>query len=540
MKDQKTISDLGPDSLSTNVLSEGFSRALSFLAGLASSVLLVRSVDPTSLLWTSAEYNSVKYLTALSSILLPMILFGMTTAVIKIVSEYDNEKERITEIVTFAFSLIIGIYIVTILLTWIFGDSIGWLAIRPDLKVYWILVLISLLPISLFQLSSAVFSGLQRMKFNLVSNSVYNAVRLVLLVYLFVSEGFSISSMMWVIILFTISGTVCALTLLFREMKRRNLLRLSFPSSTLVRYIMSIGATFVILSLLSANVNQVPIVFADLFKASEAEYLNFNVSQSITMTLRQILMAPVAVLMPNLSLIMSSKGIADVRKRFNEIGRILMPTYLFASVVVYVFGYAFLGVLYGNEYAIAAPFLQAFSFNIFVAGLTNIYSILITSMGRMKALVLMGVSQALIQTIWILILAPIFGIIIIAYWWVTFIPLYLIQHYYTRTRFQVTIRARLILRSLVVGVATFIIGLVTSEFVKGALSFLPFITNELYYLVILSSIVPLWYVFLALSVLGGLIDRNDIANLSKFFRRIPPLWWISKPILGRIQKLRSR
>ncbi|MHA2382869.1 MAG: hypothetical protein ACXACT_09850, partial [Candidatus Thorarchaeota archaeon] len=75
MKDQKTISDLGPDSLSTNVLSEGFSRALSFLAGLASSVLLVRSVDPTSLLWTSAEYNSVKYLTALSSILLPMILF---------------------------------------------------------------------------------------------------------------------------------------------------------------------------------------------------------------------------------------------------------------------------------------------------------------------------------------------------------------------------------------------------------------------------------------------------------------------------------
>jgi O-antigen/teichoic acid export membrane protein len=464
----------------------------------------------------------------------------MTTAVIKIVSEYDNEKERITEIVTFAFSLIIGIYIVTILLTWIFGDSIGWLAIRPDLKVYWILVLISLLPISLFQLSSAVFSGLQRMKFNLVSNSVYNAVRLVLLVYLFVSEGFSISSMMWVIILFTISGTVCALTLLFREMKRRNLLRLSFPSSTLVRYIMSIGATFVILSLLSANVNQVPIVFADLFKASEAEYLNFNVSQSITMTLRQILMAPVAVLMPNLSLIMSSKGIADVRKRFNEIGRILMPTYLFASVVVYVFGYAFLGVLYGNEYAIAAPFLQAFSFNIFVAGLTNIYSILITSMGRMKALVLMGVSQALIQTIWILILAPIFGIIIIAYWWVTFIPLYLIQHYYTRTRFQVTIRARLILRSLVVGVATFIIGLVTSEFVKGALSFLPFITNELYYLVILSSIVPLWYVFLALSVLGGLIDRNDIANLSKFFRRIPPLWWISKPILGRIQKLRSR
>jgi len=31
------------------------------------------------------------------------------------------------------------------------------------------------------------------------------------------------------------------------------------------------------------------------------------------------------------------------------------------------------------------------------------------------------------------------------------------------------------------------------------------------------------------------MGREDIDNLRKFLRRIPPVWWISKPLLSRIE-----
>lgn len=527
------------DRLSTNVISEGLSRTLSLVAGLASSVILVRSIDSSSSVWTEAHYNSLRYLTALGSILMPIILIGFTTAIIKVISEHSGDEERLPEIISFSFVAVTVAYVIVLIVTTVFGESIGWLSFRPDLKIYWVLVIVMILPSAYLRLIRSIFSGFQRMKLTLIADTVYNSMRLVLLLYLYLTNSFSIPSMLWLVIIYTSSGLIFAIGLVVSELHRRHILRFKWPSREIIKPIATVGSTFLVLSLLSANVNQVPIIFADIYKANSLEYLSFNISQSITFTIRSILMAPVAILLPNLTLLMRASGFEEVRERFNQFARILMPIFLFASLMVYVYGYAILGALYGTERLVAFLFLQAFSIGLFVVGLTNIYSSLITSMGRMRVLLVLGCAQAIIQITWIIVLAPVFGIIAIAYWWVTFIPLYLMQHYYCRTRFKVTIRAKLVARALVIGFVFLGFAFLTSESFKTILLLVP-LHDEIYYIAILALAIPLWYIFLTFCMIGGLMNRTDMQNLAHFLRRIPPAWWVSRPFISRIERIERK
>ena len=33
---------------------------------------------------------------------------------------------------------------------------------------------------------------------------------------------------------------------------------------------------------------------------------------------------------------------------------------------------------------------------------------------------------------------------------------------------------------------------------------------------------------------------SDVENLKKFMRKIPPVWWVSKPLIGYIERIENR
>jgi hypothetical protein len=45
---------------------------------------------------------------------------------------------------------------------------------------------------------------------------------------------------------------------------------------------------------------------------------------------------------------------------------------------------------------------------------------------------------------------------------------------------------------------------------------------------------------LGFCIILGLMRTNDLDNLKKFLKQIPPLWWVSRPILRIIEKISNR
>ena len=196
----------------------------------------------------------------------------------------------------------------------------------------------------------------------------------------------------------------------------------------------------------------------------------------------------------------------------------------------------------------ALMFMILMSPGLLIAPMVGIYSNVLVALDRMKALLAFGALSVSLQVIWIALLQPYLGVLALVFLWILSIPLFLIYHVYTRDTTQLTIGKSLMIRSAVLTLITapFAYGLsIVADYigthVVSLFSSIPFITSttfaSLFKLLFLG---PLWYLFLGLCLLSGVMSLSDLSNLKKFLRKIPPVWWVSKPFINYIEKFGTR
>jgi hypothetical protein len=166
----------------------------------------------------------------------------------------------------------------------------------------------------------------------------------------------------------------------------------------------------------------------------------------------------------------------------------------------------------------------------------------------MKALLALGALTVAAQVVWIIVFQRYFGVIALAFLWVISIPIYLMYHYYTRRETGLTVGKSLMLRSAVLTFISIPVAFgmsLLSNFVIDHLidliHFLPLIsTTTITSMLKLTFLAPLWYIFLSLCLTTGVMRLQDVDNLKKFLRKIPPVWWISRPLIKIIEDFEKR
>jgi hypothetical protein len=53
-------------------------------------------------------------------------------------------------------------------------------------------------------------------------------------------------------------------------------------------------------------------------------------------------------------------------------------------------------------------------------------------------------------------------------------------------------------------------------------------------------IIPLWYIYITISVLIGHTNKTDLENMVSVLKIIPPAWWVTKPLMVKLISLTER
>jgi hypothetical protein len=53
-------------------------------------------------------------------------------------------------------------------------------------------------------------------------------------------------------------------------------------------------------------------------------------------------------------------------------------------------------------------------------------------------------------------------------------------------------------------------------------------------------IIPLWYIYITISVLIGHTNKTDLENMISVLKIIPPAWWVTKPLMVKLISLTER
>jgi O-antigen/teichoic acid export membrane protein len=555
MMDDEVEPIISRDSLSLNVLSESVSRGLSYVAGIISAALLVRSIDDVvGSIWTTTDYANLKVLMSWNQIILALLLVGLGTPIVKTISEHANKRESIGTVLTASLMTVTFVYIVIIITTTLFAEPIGFLN-DPDpilalsRRMLWPLVLFSLYPTAIIQITRSAFVGIQRVKKILIADISYNLSRILFLTYLFFTMTVTTFNVLLMFLITTLIATTISIILLLREMRAANITITLVGWSEIAKPLFSLASVFLVLGFVSAFFNYATTLFVDTF-GNNLDVTRFSISQSLIQTIKAFLYTPFAVLLPNLSNLASRGGFENLKGRFDETNRIIIPTLLFTFLVVIVFGNNMLGAVFGTEGTdssgglSANEFLFALSFGLFLLPLTGIYSNLLSALGRVKPLLITGVFSIVLQTAWIIFLQPLYGVIVIAYSWVVYIPVYIIYHIYCKRTFSLYVPAKYLGRILLLAILFLplvMLTLLLSENVLLLFVFIPFLTITTFSsLFRLLFVLPLWYIFIGISLAIGATSVRDLDNMKRMLKRIPPAWWVSRPLLNRIEKLTTR
>lgn len=525
------------DRYTLNVVAESFSRALSFIGGLVSTTILWRSVAGGS--WTTDDYGILKILANVNQILLPLILLGFTGAVVKVVAEYSSDKRNLGRVIGFAAVMITLAYLVTAVVSVIFDLDVlilgaGISAVDSEsLRLYWLLVIVTLLPTAYLRLAKSAFSGIQQMKRTLVVDITYNLIRTLTLIYLYFGKLVSIESILVMNLVLGLLASTMAVGLLTKEM-RKNEIEWGFrPGREIVRKLGRLASVFLVSALVAANLNNITILWVNAY-GTLGDVGLFSIAQGITLTVRMILGAPLVVMGPNLTTEYARGRLDQVERKFREGYRMIVPTYAFAFASIFAFATPILRVIYGADSIAATPFLQLLSFNVIFVVIPGIYTYLYLAADDVRGLFYSSMLQVVIQTLWIVLMAPLIGVIAIASVWVVYIPVLFVQDWYAKSRHGVGANLRQVGAVIVLGVIFAGSMHLCVKWIEFLVEYLPII-NLVQAAIVCLTVIPFWYLFISVLTHLRLVNETDLKNMESVLRIVPPAWWFSRPLILRLQ-----
>ena len=503
------------DRYNLNVVAESFSRALTFISGLLSTTLLYRSVAGGS--WTLDDYGAFKVLTNVNQLLLPIILLGLNGATLKIVAEFSSDRKKLGQTIGNSILIITIAFFVVAFVSVFFDMGVFLLASKAPtldvgaLRLYWVMVILSLLPTAYLRIVKTSFSGIQRMKKTLVVDIVYNLFWILSLLYLFLTSLVNIYNILLLNIIQIVIGTSMGIGLLIREC-RLNDIKISFkPDGEILSKLRLLAAVFFISALVTASLNNLTVVWMSLF-GTLGDVGLFSIAQGITVTVRMVIGAPLVVLGPNLTADYARGKIDEVYRKFREASHMLVPTYAFAFASIFAFATPALRVIYGADGVAATGYLQLLSFNVIFVVIPGIYTYLYLAADDAKGLFLSAIIQVVIQNLWIILLTPIIGINAIAVIWIVYIPFLIAQDYYSKQKHNIGMDGFHVTKSLVLGFA----------FAAGMYFFVDFLQylmksislpGILEAAIIALFVVPIWYFYIAVGTAFKLVNKADLDNI---------------------------
>jgi len=529
------------DRYSLNVVVESFSRFLSFAAGMLSSMMLYRSINWS---WTYEQYAAVKVFTNTANVLLPFVLMGISGAISRTVAEYSDDKDKLGEtigatilFITLSFLAVSGVSVFLGLenILNVDGSSIG--LTKETTSLYWAIVMVGLLPTAYMRVMNGIFKGIQQMKRILVARIVYNALRIGGLLFLFFNRVIIIPTVLWLNLIAVAASAALALVTLFHRMRINNIPWGFTPSRDVISSLSQLAGVFLLSGLVSSNMNNVTVLWMNFFGSPE-NVAHFSIAQGISLTARQMLAAPLAVLGPNLAVEYSRGRHQEMQRKFNEACSMMIPTYTFSFAALFGFAGPILRVLYGYLGVASAPFLQLISFNLILTTIPIIYDYVYLASNDKRGLILSQISQAILQTIWVIVVTPIIGVNAIAIIWVAYIPYFILQYMYSRKYHNVAMSKRKLVGGVSIGLI-FAMGMYfLSGFVWEIISsgLLPNIVEAT---IITILMIPIWFLFLSILILLRLVDKKDLQNIERVLKVFPPAWWLSRPVVQRLKQMSS-
>lgn len=531
---------LDRDRYSLNFVAESVSRVLSFVGALVSTVILWRSISAG--LWTSDEYGIIKVLSNANQALLPLVLLGITSAIIRTTAEYSNSREKIGNVIGLSTLIVTITFIVTCLVTVLFGIDSILLESASDsgvsstnLKIYWLIVLLTMLPTAYMRISKSVFSGLQQNKRTTYIDIVYNITRITVLILLFVTGAIQIFSILLLNLSLAVLASILAFGQLYVQMKRKGIIWNFKPNREILRKLGRLASVGLATSLVLAVMNNVTVLWMN-FYGTLTDVGLFSIAQGITLTARMVLAAPIAAMTPNLAFDFERGRINEVSRKFREVCNMTVPTYSFIFAAILAFATPILRVLYGADSVAATLFLQVLAFNLIVIITPGIYTNLFLAFDNVRAMLYANTLQVIMTILWVVIFTPIIGVIAIALIWVVYIPYFVIVHIYSKRRHKLTMNLPKMIGSMMLGLIFAGIMYLFQEFMFPVVELLGLI-DFVNAMIVGLLVIPFWYLFIAVAAVVRLVNARDIANIESVLKIIPPAWWISKPIMSRIAKL---
>ena len=536
------------DSVQKNVLVNSISQVVALVVGLLSSSLLVRSIDIS---WSISDYAHIKVLMYWSSFLLIIILLGLTTGIIKNVSESAHKRESMGSVIGVSLVSVIIMYLVTVIFTVFLAEQIGFLVGESaettiELRNLWILVLFAMFPSAILSLIGSVFTGLQRMNRSLYVNLVYNGSRGIILIYLFLTNMIGIREVLYMYLGTAVVGFLVAAFILRRELQIEGISLSIRGWREVSGPLFRVSLVIVALALLATFGNIIAPLIVD-YVGSDTDLARYAIAQRSIETIKAFLYAPFAVLLPNIAGMRARGEDVRFRTRFEDSYRIIIPALIFVFLAAFTFGPDLLGAIYGVRALdvtgglSAAQFFVVMSPILLIIPITTLYTQLMLAADRMKVLLVLGVFSITLQSVWTVLMIPWFGVFAMPFWWVIMFPVFISYHLYCMKSLRIHIRNSYLARALLLCGLFGGVMIGTSflaEFVVSWLSFLPFMAyTTISSIAKLVFVIPLWYFFLAFCLILGLMRANDLDNLKKFLKQIPPLWWVSRPVIRVIENI---
>ncbi len=539
------------DSVHKNVLVNSINQGVAIVVGLLSSSLLVRAVDIS---WTTSDYAHLKVLMYWSGLLSIVIMMGLSTGIIKYVSELAHKREAMGTAIGISLVSVTLVYLAVAFISVFIGAQIGFLAgdtpeITMELRALWFLVLFALLPSAYQSIAASVFIGLQRMDRFLYINLLYNCTRGVILAALFFTNTITITAVLYLYLGTSMLGFVGSAFILRREARIEGISISVNGWREVSPPLFRVSSVILALALLSTYGTILAPLIVDRV-GTDLELMRYAIAQRSIETLKSLVYAPFAIILPNMAG-MRARGEEDrFRTRFEEAYRIIIPTLIFAFLAAFVFGPDLLGAIYGYKgiditYGLsAAQYFMAMSPILLIVPLNTLYGQLILASDKMRIMLILGALSIGLQAFWTIIMVPQFGIIAIASWWISIIPVFICYHLYCMKSLKVHIRIAYLARALVVCVifgGIMILSLFLAQAVVGWLSAVPLMSSTtIRSLAKLVFVIPLWYAFIGACLATGLMRVHDLENLKKFLKQIPPLWWVSRPLLRIVERVAAR
>jgi O-antigen/teichoic acid export membrane protein len=371
------------------------------------------------------------------------------------------------------------------------------------------------------------------MKRTLIVDITYNLIRTLTLIYLYFGNLVSIESILVLNLVLGLLASTMAVGLLAREM-RKNKIEWGFkPGGEIIRKLGRLAGVFLVSALVTANLNNITILWVNAY-GTLGDVGLFSIAQGITLTVRMILGAPLVVMGPNLTTEYARGRLDQVERKFREGYRMIVPTYAFAFASIFAFATPILRVIYGADSIAATPFLQLLSFNVIFIVIPGIYTYLYLAADDVRGLFYSSMLQVVVQNVWIVLMAPLVGVIAIASVWMVYIPILFIQDWYARSRHGVGANLRQVGAVIVLGLVFAGSMHLCVQWIESLVEYLPVI-NLFQAAIVCLAVIPFWFLFISISTHLRLVNETDLKNMESILRIVPPAWWLSRPLILRLQ-----